>query len=158
MFSKLITSSIDKSKDDFIHPSFIEIIKQLNTTDAMILNHIYINHMIIPSIETTVEENIRIFDKQTHSSMKKYEHIYHLDHINNTNAIKISIDNLKRLKLITSTYSEIITDVNHFPKVGYNGIQEMNFIKSQSDVIVHEKNTIIELSSYGSAFVKTCIA
>lgn len=37
MFAKLIASSMDKSKQKYIHPSFVEIIKQLSSEDAVFL-------------------------------------------------------------------------------------------------------------------------
>ena len=40
MFAKLIASSMDNSKDEVIHPSFVEVIKQLSTKDAKIISYL----------------------------------------------------------------------------------------------------------------------
>lgn len=58
MFSKILASSMDKSKNSMLHPSFIEILKQMNKTDTIILEslkplsfHSYYPIMRIKTIE-----------------------------------------------------------------------------------------------------------
>lgn len=102
MFSKLIASSMDISKNGEIHSSFVEIIKQLNPIDAKVLSEIYSENKAIAEIGLNFESSGYI----TH-----YKHLYSLKqneypHDN----IEASIDNLIRLGLINVVYGIYLKD------------------------------------------------
>ena len=44
MFAKILSGSLDNRKNKILHPSFVEIIKQLDATDAHILKHLKIRN------------------------------------------------------------------------------------------------------------------
>ena len=50
MFARLIVSSCDKSKNPYIHPSFVETIKQMTALEAKILSTIDIDKPLIINV------------------------------------------------------------------------------------------------------------
>ena len=59
MFSKLIVCSLNSSKSNMVHPSFIEIIKQLSSTDAILLKKISEYNDFIPAIGCSIVMKIK---------------------------------------------------------------------------------------------------
>lgn len=100
MFAKLIASSMDSSKEDIVHSSYVEIIKQLTPLDAENLL----------SIHKTGDESIICSLKINYSTggyKIKYSNLY-LGNQNTTkqSLISPSLDNLDRLGLCDITYQE----------------------------------------------------
>ena len=109
MFSKLVASSMDKSHSDYIHPSFIEMIKMLSPLDAQNLYFLY----------NTGDETISRININYESG--GYQTIYNHIYLGNSNCqenklIEPSIDNLIRLKLVNVSYEEYKKAENIYTK------------------------------------------
>jgi hypothetical protein len=106
MFAKILSSSFDNRKNLVIHPSFVEIIKQLDVTDARILQilkvHNYATDSPIPCMKAVVnsDEGTKII----------FPIIYFIDGTEGIDELAPSLTNLERLGLLkikSDTYSAI---------------------------------------------------
>ena len=104
MFAKILSSSFDDRKNSIIHPSFVEIIKQLDITDARILQflkeHGYVTDSPIPCMKAVVksDEGTRII----------FPIIYFIEGTEGIDQLAPSLTNLERLGLVrikSDTYS-----------------------------------------------------
>lgn len=101
MFAKLIASSMDKSKDDVRHPSYVEIIKQMTTLDAENLLAIHLNGNVAPTCK------IYAFQKHGESTITKFSNLFLQNpNVKDQRMLGASISNLERLGLISITYQE----------------------------------------------------
>lgn len=106
MFSKLIASSLDASKNDINHSSYVEIIKQLNPLDAKILSEIFNGNTAIGQVG---------FDLLPTGHTIQVNHLFIPKFVNSTLAnIEASIDNLVRLGLVSVTYGTFSTVESHY--------------------------------------------
>ena len=104
MFAKILSSSFDNRKNSVIHPSFVEIIKQLDVTDARILKflkeHGYVTDSPIPCMKAVIKsyEGTKII----------FPIIYFIDGTEGIDQLAPSLTNLERLGLLRikdGTYS-----------------------------------------------------
>lgn len=104
MFAKILSSSFDNRKNSVIHPSFVEIIKQLDVTDARILKflkeHDYVTDSPIPCMKAVInsDEGTKII----------FPIIYFIDGTEGIDQLAPSLTNLERLGLVrikSGTYS-----------------------------------------------------
>lgn len=103
MFAKLIASSMDKSKDNVRHPSYVEIIKQMTTLDAENLLAIHLNGNIAPTCK------IYAFQKHGETTITKFSNLFLQNpKEKDQRMLGASISNLERLGLISITYQEHI--------------------------------------------------
>lgn len=157
MFSKLIASSMDKSKNEFCHPSFVEIIKQLDQVDAQnfnIMSNLYQEQGFIPTVKYfTAEIGVN----------KPIDHI--IDHVfvNNLEQRNItlqssSLTNLLRLGLIDIDYKK------HVPDEYYHDLLHNSFVDEQNKKLALENKRIlshlgiIQLTLFGVRFSKACLS
>ena len=104
MFAKILASSFDDRKNSIIHPSFVEIIKQLDVTDARILQvlkeHDYGTDSPIPCMKAVInyDEGTKII----------FPIIYFINGSEGIDELAPSLTNLERLGLLrikSDTYS-----------------------------------------------------
>lgn len=154
MFSSLISSSLDATMCNYVHPSFAEIIKQLTPLDAQ-------NLMIFKEKSYRPICNYRV-NFTDHSYDDYYTNVFLSNpNILNIQLQSISMSSLSRLGLVhinfecktkyykyeafsqTKEYKQLLDDV------------AMHIIpKSKSIDII---KGIIELTPYGIAFIKCCV-
>lgn len=96
MFAKILASSFDDRKNSIIHPSFVEIIKQLDVTDARILQFLKEqNHATgspIPCMKAVINSD--------GGSKMIFPIIYFIDGSEGINELSPSLTNLERLGLL----------------------------------------------------------
>ncbi|TLQ04724.1 DUF4393 domain-containing protein [Marinilactibacillus psychrotolerans] len=104
MFAKLIASSMDKDKSKQVHPSFVEIIKQMTSLDAKNLKSIYDSKGNAPIVEMRLSDDRGRFSKQfLHLYLgNKDEPDYSL--------IASSLINLSRLGTVNLNYENFYSD------------------------------------------------
>lgn len=134
MFSKLIASSMDMTKNETMHSSFVEIIKQLNPIDAKILSEIQSGNIAIAQIG---------FNFETSGFTIQYKHLYSLNqneypHDN----IEASMDNLIRLGLIDVDYGTYSKDESLYDSLKLTS--EYKEIEQTMDSIDESKKRINE--------------
>ena len=96
MFAKILAGSFDDRKNSVIHPSFVEIIKQLDVTDARILQFLKEqNHATgspIPCMKSVINSD--------GGSKMIFPIIYFIDGSEGINELSPSLTNLERLGLL----------------------------------------------------------
>lgn len=159
MFSKLLAASMDKSKDDKVHNSFVEIIKQLSPEDAKNLVFLgskqYLPIVQIKSSKTASNDQVVLEDN------------YFISESGHSKTTSMSMDNLKRLGLITINYGNQLTEPGRYK------IYEDTILKIKSDQISKSNSTqtnpnlilgkpfivkgIVGLTNFGKKFNSICI-
>lgn len=169
MFAKLIAASMDSSKNNVTHNSFVEIIKQMSPLDA--------ENLVAISDETDMYSDLicNIFLVNSDGDYNTSKSNLFLGNKNNQNQgdLGISLSNLSRLGLIDITYeiSKIPDDVYSIFKesdqykllVHILNHQEMhdNFLENSPpnttvDHVEMEKG-IIRITDFGLAFISVCL-
>lgn len=105
LYANLLAKAMNSDTKDFVHPAFVEIIKQMSPNDALVYNEIVKNrklHLVTLSASEYSEDAMnsklpryRFTPLQKHS----YRNITTLQFITYNSAL-ISLDNLLRLRLI----------------------------------------------------------
>lgn len=168
MFSKLISSSMDDRINEFTHPSFIEIIKQLSPLDAQIITR-FKENSVLPIIKLRL-----ILNDNSGSDFKV--HILDND-VEKTDLISSSVSNLIRLGIVDVSYDSCLTSKSVYEVFENNpiyldrmsrhkalissGILEAN--NAITDILMIENREpkivkgIISLTPFGSNFIKVCL-
>lgn len=104
LYANLLSKAMVSYTKDNVHPSFVEIIKQMSPNDALVIKKITESDGIIPAATLSIAMKI----KGVHLVNQSHPETYYLDvifdlHIDNMTdeQIRISMDNLNRLGLIT---------------------------------------------------------
>lgn len=183
MFAILIASSMDSEKQDFVHPSFVEVIKQLTSSDANFIREMTDKPLPIGSIflvtkkEDLYEELEEETDKDSNIPFKKLkklrlpdfekmkarsfiENYYISPNFPNFDKNQLTISSLERLGLIK--VSKKIFDngsLYDFIQQEYNELISSDYganIATESDLEFELRKGIIETTPYGFAFLRAC--
>lgn len=163
MFSKLIGSSINADKQVRIHPSFVEIIKQLSTNDAIFLKKLASlthAHMTIAKVQVTLEDkakgHLSIPESNIIMSRIRFDRFEISTNLIPDRTISSCIDNLNRLGLISFSFEEWITN-DHAYEIfrKYNTYQY--FVNQFGEERLELKNGILGLTQFGENFISVCV-
>lgn len=149
MFGKLLASSFDNRKSHAIHPSFVEIIKQLNDLDAKLLKFIK---------EGSSLPYIKIFGHHSDGALTPYTpdlFVYEEDNFNTEFDIVSSLENLERLKLITIRNDIICFDKEYEVFKSRKSYKIKEYIKTPDETIQMHKYRV-ELTQTGINFTNVC--
>jgi hypothetical protein len=151
MYANLLAKSMNKDTKDFVHPSFVEIIKQMSPNDANIFKTIF-ESPTTPLIDLFV--NLDNGGGQNH-------HIYNIswialcDHV----TITIALNNLLRLGLIEIPYG-----TNYNLDSNYDIVRITEYYKNSKKSlesldlgVVTEGKKYIKKTALASSFYKICI-
>lgn len=152
IFVNLLGSSMNYDMEGFVHPAFVEVIKQFSLIDSLVFNS-FKEYNTFPCIlikEIDTDEKITpcihmIFDFKNSRSVEEHHNLF----------LTKSIDNLKRLGLINLNNS--ILELNY----DYNNLKKSNIYSSfESQItegsIVQIEKYRIELTQFGRDFSKCC--
>lgn len=179
MFAKLIAASMDKSKNDKLHASFVEIIKQMSPLDAE--NLVSISDKKNPYSDLICDLRINLSTGGFHTA---YTNLYLGNQNNHTqSSLGTSLSNLKRLGLIDITYQEFknqqtlyskFEELNEFKTLSFeieaqNAMVEI-IVKSLSEQSIENQNIpiltqigpeiqkgLMKITNYGRAFITVCL-
>jgi len=155
MFSDLLAAACDKKLTHSIHPSFVEILKQLAPLDAKLLSMFrYYNTYPMCDIQAKNEDNTitpfsqSLFDFKDKQDLFSFEEIIYLTS---------SLDNLMRLGIVLKNKKII--------ELGYNYDTFKNDILYKGYDLAKESNNSklmiirarIELTDFGRNFIKCCL-
>lgn len=132
MFAKLIARSMDKEKTKEVHPSFVEIIKQLSPNDAKLFNDLFKESSIqMPKIKLRIEVDpsdstgttlfSTVLPPKFYNDCFSYlDGIRCLENLERLNLIKISDGEIKFNDLTlrlgrTETYEDVINGITFNP-------------------------------------------
>ena len=149
MFAKLIASAYDCRKNEYLHPGFIGIIKQLSPVDARILQYINDTQQLngISAIKDNVE--YRLIETNLLKSSDDVE------------SISLSIDNLLRLGLINVSNKSDMAYLNN--EEDAITIENAEPLSQESPIytVLHHEYELYSVNAYmtvlGKSFLKVCV-
>lgn len=152
MFAHLVSASLDSSKNNKVHESFVELIKQLSPSDSRHLSQIF-NSQINPLIDLNIESN-------EGGRIPLVSNLYVSDHIDlkDHTTISASLINLRRLGLV-----DIIPGTSYTMKSNYDQLKNhpevlklMNTECSPNDKITITEG-VVSLTTLGLHFCEICL-
>lgn len=147
LYLNLMASDMDKTKKPNVHPSFCEVIKQMDTTDVKIFTKIY-NKSVIPLYKLQKKQGegaIHILDYLLSDDF--------YDELSENRVVKC-LDNLERLKLIKIPADEFYIDNNI-----YSPIDDGETIIKYRDEFLDELDItkgVIRKTEFGKDFFDVC--
>lgn len=148
MYANLLARAMLKSEQSKVHPSFVEIIKQLSPNDALLFKEI-MEREYSPIIHLSVVQDIGNNDYH-----------YNLNWKNNYNESNVSLSNLQRLGLIEipnkKAYS--LGDVYNIVREskGYKKVcQELKEKYPQNEL--HEDKSFVNTNALSRSFYEVCL-
>lgn len=162
LFASLLASSMNSDKKDDVHPSFVEIIKNMSPLDARIIKYITKNNKDNIPIVNYRFSKPGFYENSKFLRNKKVidiiDHIISIDDIE-TNPVNISASNhnLERLGLIDINYNFSISDSNYYKQFENNEIynEYLNYKNTTSgfeDFDIEIIKGILKFTSYGLLF------
>lgn len=155
MYTSLLASSMNRKTASNVHPSFPEIIKQLCSEEAKILEFLsYTN--LIAKIDIKIFPNN--FNQGFSSYLKNFSIISKLDFVENNQKANLYLDNLVRLSLIQIENDnfflteEIYSDLINSPRI-LDLIHKAKYNNSTFNLIKGN----INLTTFGKEFCNSCI-
>lgn len=151
MFVNLIGNTMNTDKKDIAHPAFSEIIKQMTTEDALILE----------TFEDMIQQPIIVarqnFDDGSCQTIYDKYFIPQI-HVCDSMAGLISISNLVRLGLLDITYEVKLPDdlYSSFIK-GIEETEKRLTIEEGREVKHKIEKGVVSLTELGHAFMKACM-
>lgn len=169
MFSNLIVRSLDSSKCTMVHPSFIEIIKQLSPNDALLLKMIFLKNNYLPAARLSICTGHGTSCHETSSRKRRMATPIVAPLLVSSiseNEQSVSINNFDRLGLITIDEYTLDNDAAYdFIKntdlysEALNEIQNIKASTTESVTFAHvcEDKMALCLSPFGEAFCNVCL-
>jgi len=158
MFAELLAHAMDKETVDNVHPTYVEIIKQMSPYDAIVFRKL-VKKVIIPCI------SIKYVHKENHSAypicdivafedLKKYPLV----------PTQICLENLERLHLIEINRRSKLNSKGHY-LVLEESTKELvsQFIKENENVLSPQEyepvydEFVIEIRGFGQFFARSCL-
>lgn len=154
MFVSLLASASDSEKADSVHPSFIEMIKQMSNKDALFIKHL--NDIISMPV-------VRVFGyTENGKSLILAENVVDISEIEERpSSHSSSINNLERLGIIRVDYKAIYSNEKYYINLlsrletVYPGLADGT--NQIGTYFIHEKG-LIDFTSLGRDFSETCLS
>lgn len=148
MYANLLARAMLKSEQSKVHPSFVEIIKQLSPNDALLFKEI-MEHKYSPIIHLSVVQDIGNSDYH-----------YNLNWKNNYNESNVSLSNLQRLGLIEIPFGKRYTNDKVYDIVrqtkSYNDIvKKLREQYPQNEL--HEDKSCVNTNALSKSFYEVCL-
>lgn len=167
LFAKLIASSANLDKQEMVHPSFIEVIKQLSPFDAFILRSLVDDPMPIANIIAVknLDNNAgryvtRTTWKDLYSDVIPFPNI----NLNNCDQYIASVQNLSRLSLLKIDYAswelddeiyDSLTKILNEAKDEYSNVKRYPMLEGYT---IDIKRGIWEFTTLGQMFIHCCLS
>ncbi len=148
MYANLLARAMLKSEQSKVHPSFVEIIKQLSPNDALLFKEI-MEREASPIIHLSVVQDIG-----------NNEYHYNLNWKDNYNESNVSLSNLQRLGLIEIPNKKVysLDDVYNIVREskGYKEVyRELKEKYPQNDI--HEDKSFVNTNALSRSFYEVCL-
>lgn len=162
LYANLLTKAMYDDTKEKVHPSFIEIIKQLSPIDALVLKKFADSGEPIAAAMLSIhlrQRGLRIAGQ----SSSEYAFLECIPNIHipgvSEEQILVSVDNLKRLGLV-SLFERFFLDANAYDFVKeshfYQKVQQ-EFDKLSDAEFISTKKHILTLTTIGDAFCDICV-
>ena len=152
MYANLLVSSMNTDTKQAVHPSFVDIIKQLTPDEAKVLKEISEYHSFIPLVDLTVHS-----DDGYYAILRNYTNLGD-DVCESPQNISAYIENLDRLKLVC-----ILDETSLADKTLYEPLEQaQGFLvhKSTELEMGHKfvtKQKSFYVTAFGRTFIQTCL-
>lgn len=150
MFAKILSSSFDNRKNSVIHPSFVEIIKQLDITDAHILKvlkeHNYATESPIPCMKAV--------SKSDDGTKIIFPIIYFIDGSEGIDELAPSLTNLERLGLLRIKSDTYSTKDSDYDSIRNNHIVQY-LLQTYPEISVEKM--CFSITPLGKNFLEVCL-
>ena len=167
MFASLIASSMDADKSRHAHPSFVEIIKQMNADEAKLLSYISKNGGSFPiiSLYANAASDGESLLQSVEIIVRRFSSISDKAGCQHPNLVEQMIDNLERLKLIEVELSGMggeLSDKSLYSTL-ISTLEEKHSIKvSERDGAGEAGGHFVMrgfflLTAFGESFVRACL-
>lgn len=168
LFVKLLVSSSDITKQIKVHPSFVEIIKQLSPEDARCLKFLFDTTETTP-IAGCGHFEVKAFDSGISKNMLVYRYLFPFPGLTleNLTTFIASVDNLVRLKLININAGVVFANGKSYEAlerttiideiIGHLHVEHTNLHTEGTELSVKFLKDSWELTQYGSNFCESCM-
>lgn len=151
MFANLIASSINVDTVNNTHPSYVEIIKQINSDEAKIFKRIGSNGFPLLDVDATFENHSFL------TILNNFSNIAEISNCDNPEFISSYLDNLSRLGLITIRdnplkNNDLYTVLNNHPVIE-EAIQNARLIGDKTPKVTKKH---FHSTPFGINFYHTC--
>lgn len=150
MFAKLVAASMDKRKENCIHPCFVEIIKQLSPNDAKILSLFNSQQALPVGKIRKIAKDGGIYAGKTRANI-----FVHPD-FQNVESNQLSLTSLERASLIQLDYREWLIDDSLYVPISEYGNIEYNNKRAGWEMYTLVKG-IAKTTPLGDAFIHVCL-
>jgi len=152
LYANLLSKSMNVDTKDNVHPSFVEIIKQLSPLDAKLLKKLfYAQKDPIPKLKLSLQASENDFNH-----IDVWRTVLHPNCYTDLSLIEsylISLDNLERLKLIIINDDSYLNPPQLYTEIE-SSIDKEYFSKLRSDLpYVNLQKGFISLSDFGKKFI-----
>ena len=160
MYANLLAASMVKMMKDDVHPSYVELIKQLSPDEARIMRYIFQIGRELPliTLRSKKKNGGGEFDR-----VKNFSTLYRTVpglQMRDPERVAIAIDNLARLGLLIIPEGRHYVDDTLYAPLENDGyiqsIKRSNSIPVDQEWYTHKG--FLEMSALGQAFAKICIA
>ncbi|SCX76990.1 DUF4393 domain-containing protein [Nitrosospira sp. Nsp13] len=153
MYLNLLASAMDGRNANLAHPAFVEIIKQLNTTEAQLIGAILKSQTGLPIVELRLNTGVKgyhillrhLLDLKSQSTQQSAE----------DEGMPAIVDNWIRLGLVTVTYQAQLLDEANYSWVEsrpeYRRFWDTPHLDGES--VVFQKGIIVK-TAFGDQFAK----
>lgn len=158
MFTNLIVAAMHEDECNYVHPAFVEIIKQLRPLDAHIFSLLYENPKTYP-IANIIDTEIPISSINDCGHTIFIRNFIPLEIVNvkNFKTIEASIDNLIRLNLITVYYDRVIDDESVYNSIESNIVYTSLKTAVLNKYLVGYQKGSWSITAFGKDFAKVCL-
>ena len=152
LYANLLATSMIQDKRNNAHPSFIEVIKQLSSDEAKLLNKIATGGNEYPLID------VNLVDSDSSYEVKEKNFTLLADGVcDYPENVQEYIDNLSRLKII-----DVLEDISLVNNEAYIPLENSDRIKSMVELPIKDKKWVIHrklfvITKYGQRFIDTCV-
>lgn len=163
LYANLLAKAMNSDTKDLVHPSFVEIIKQMSPIDALVLKEIAYS-TYFPLVNISVSQ----YDSNDFSAIKKmqgeiqsysYPNITYISFAN-YESVLVSLDNLLRLKLAEERFSLTKKDIPYKIQETSSYIEykkELQALMTDENWEYEETLRSLTLSFLGRNFCQICI-
>lgn len=150
LYANLLAKSMNIDTKEFVHPSFVEIIRQLSPVDAHVFRLIY-EEEVTPLIDLSISMESGGSNNQIYNLSWITLYSYEL--------VSISIDNLLRLGLIEIPYGVNYTMKEHYSVVRCTDsyIEKKALLEALNLGKVHENEKYIKKTTLATSFYRICV-
>lgn len=164
LFASLLASSMNIDKKDNVHPSFVELIKNMSPLDAKIFKFLSFNFTAKAIVQYIYNKQKTPTKKNGFTQFENVTFIPVLKHVIVANDIEsdfykisTSIENLERLGLFNITYDNYISIDSYYDEFDKSEFYKSIESKRLSNPELSEYNTIfkkgiISITEYGKSF------